>query len=236
MPSAKGPQPADRRYCPGMKSGSVPAGVLPRTRRGLETRAALVAGARAVFERDGFVNAKISDIAQSAGAATGSFYSYFANKEEIFSAVVDEMSEEMLHPRMRDVPDGDDVVAVIEAANRAYLDAYRRNAGLMAVLEQVTTINDDFRDVRRRRNAAFITRSARSIARLQAEGRADPELDPVIAARGVTGMVSRLAYQAFILKERMPFEQLVATSTRLWVNALQVRQTGTDPPSTQLSP
>jgi AcrR family transcriptional regulator len=183
-----------------------------------------VAAARDVFERDGFLNARISDIAKGAGAATGSFYTYFASKEEIFSAVMDEVSEEMLHPRMAEVPDGDDVVAVIEAANRAYLDAYRRNAGLMAVLEQVSTINDDFRDLRRRRNAAFIKRNARSIARLQAEGRADPHLDPVIAARGVTGMVSRLAYQAFILKERMPFEQLVLTSTRLWVNALQIRQ------------
>jgi AcrR family transcriptional regulator len=186
------------------------------------TRTALVAGARQVFERDGFVNAKISDIAKAGGAATGSFYTYFASKEEAFSAVMDEVREEMLHPRMGEESHGDDIVAGIEAANRAYLQAYRRNAGLMAVLEQVSTINEEFRDLRRRRNAAFIKRNARAIARLQAEGRADPELDPVIAARAVTGMVSRLAYQAFILKERMPFEELVATSTRMWVNALRI--------------
>jgi AcrR family transcriptional regulator len=184
-----------------------------------------VAAARGVFERDGFLNARISDIAAAAGSATGSFYTYFSSKEEIFSAVMDEVSEEMLHPRIGEVPDADDVIAGIEAANRVYLSAYRRNARLMAVLEQVSTINDEFRDLRRRRSAAFIKRSARSIERLQAEGRADPELDPVIAARAVTGMVSRLAYQAFILKERMPFEVLVSTSTRLWVNALQIPRT-----------
>lgn len=208
-----------------MNPGSPARKGTPRTRRGTETRAALVAGAREVFDRDGFLDAKISEIAKAAGAATGSFYTYFAGKEEIFSAVMDEVSEEMLHPRMGEVPDGDDVVAVIEAANRAYLEGYRRNAGLMAVLEQVSTINHEFRELRRRRNSAFIKRNARNIARLQAEGRADPELDPVIAARAVTGMVSRLAYQAFILKERMPFELLVSTSTRLWVNALQIPRT-----------
>jgi AcrR family transcriptional regulator len=204
-----------------MTQGSSEARV-PRTRRGLETRAGLVTAARKIFERDGFLDAKITDIPQAAGVATGSFYTYFSSKEEVFSAVMDEVSEEMLHPRMGDVPHGDDVVAAIEAANRTYLDAYRRNAALMAVLEQVSTVNEEFRELRRRRGAAFIQRNARSIKRLQAEGHADPSLDPVIAARAMTGMVSRLAYQAFILKERMPFEQLVSTSTRLWVNALRI--------------
>jgi AcrR family transcriptional regulator len=192
------------------------------TRRGRETRAALVAAAREVFERDGYLDAKIRDISQAAGTATGSFYTYFSGKEEIFSALMDQVNEEMLHPHIAEVPDGDDIVALIEAANRAYLDAYRRNAGLMAVLEQVSTINEQFRDLRRRRGAAFIRRNARNIERLQAQGHADPELDPVIAARAMTGMVSRLAYQAFILKERMPFELLVSTCTRLWVNALRI--------------
>src|SRR6188472_3064973 len=53
----------------------------PRTARGARTRAALVRGAREVFERDGLVDARIADIAAAAGVATGSFYSYFATKE-----------------------------------------------------------------------------------------------------------------------------------------------------------
>ncbi len=52
--------------------------------------------------------------------------------------------------------DRDDQVAVIEAANRAYLLAYRRNARLMRLLEQVANINDDdVRELRRLRGAAF---------------------------------------------------------------------------------
>jgi AcrR family transcriptional regulator len=195
---------------------------LPSTSRGVSKRLALIEAARQVFERDGFLDAKISDIAKAAGAATGSVYTYFDDKEQIFFAVMEQVQEEMLHPRLGDVRQGDDVVAAIEAANRSYLDVYRRNAGLMAVLEQVSTINNDFRDLRRRRGDVFVQRNSRAIQRLQAAGRADPDLDPTIAARAMTGMVSRLAYQAFILKERMPFEQLVATSTQLWVNALRI--------------
>src|SRR5690242_16840281 len=61
-------------------NGKSRSGVL--TPRGQRTRAALIAAARTVFERDGFINARITDIAETAGTAHGSFYSYFTSKEE----------------------------------------------------------------------------------------------------------------------------------------------------------
>src|ERR1700759_5640066 len=106
-------------------------GRAPVSARGAKTRRALVAAARSVFERDGFLEARIIDIAAEAGVATGSFYTYFTSKEDAFAAVVEEISEEMLPPRLHELADRDDPIAVIEAANRAYLLAYRRNARLM---------------------------------------------------------------------------------------------------------
>lgn len=76
----------------------------PRTARGARTRAALVRGAREVFERDGLVDARIADIAAAAGVATGSFYSYFATKEDALAAVLDDVTDEMLHPQVRETP------------------------------------------------------------------------------------------------------------------------------------
>jgi AcrR family transcriptional regulator len=131
----------------------------PRTARGARTRAALVAAARTVFERDGYLNARLTDITAQAKCSTGSFYTYFNNKEEIFAAVLEEAQEEMLHPHVREVTDSEDPVAVIEASNRAYLEAYERNAKLMRLLEQVATIDDNFRDLRRRRGELFAQRA-----------------------------------------------------------------------------
>jgi AcrR family transcriptional regulator len=194
----------------------------PRTARGARTRAALVAAARTVFERDGYLNARLTDIAAEAGMATGSFYTYFTGKEEVFAAVLAEVQEEMLHPHVREMTDSDDPVALIEAANRAYLLAYRRNAALMRLLEQVATIDDDVREIRRRRGQAFAERNARSIRDLQARGLADPELDPLLAAGALSSMVGRMAYSAYVGGERWDVEELVATLTRLWANALKI--------------
>ena len=195
---------------------------LPRTTRGLRTRAALVAAARRVFERDGYIDARLTDITAEARCAVGSFYTYFANKEEIFAAVLEEAKEEMLHPNVREMTGTDDPVAVIEAANRAYLEAYARNARLMRLLDQVADIDEGVRALRRRRSEAFTRRNARAIRELQVRGVADPELDALLAATALSSMVSRMAQLTFVQGEPWELDELVETLTRLWTNALRI--------------
>jgi AcrR family transcriptional regulator len=198
----------------------------PRRADAARNRAALVAGARRVFERDGYVGARITDIADEAGVAHGSFYSHFDSKPAIFAAVMAEVEEEMLHPGPALNGADADPVAVIGAANRAYLEAYRRNARLMALLEQVATVDEGFRELRRQRSATFLARNARAVRRLQRAGVADPELDPDLTSLALSTMVSRSAYAAFVLGDPpADIEPLAGTLTRLWVNALRIRRT-----------
>jgi AcrR family transcriptional regulator len=195
----------------------------PRTARGARTRAALVSAARTVFERDGYLNARLTDITAEAKCSTGSFYTYFTNKEEIFAAVLDQAQEEMLHPHVREMmTDSDDPTALIEASNRAYLVAYQRNAKLMGLLEQVANIDDDVRELRRKRGAAFAERNARSIRDLQDRGLADPDVDALLAASALSSMVGRMAYSVYVLGDDWSLEDLVSTLTRLWANALRI--------------
>ena len=208
---------------------ALPSRQPPATPRGARTRAALISAARAVFERDGYLDSKLADITKEARCATGSFYTYFANKEEIFAAVLEQAQEDMMHPGMGRVSNADDPYAVLEASNRAYLEAYRRNAKLMALLEQVSHVDPEFSKFRMRRADAFIRRNARGIADLQERGIADSDVDPLLASRALSGMVSRLAYGVFTLdegdvadSEPVEFETLVATVTRLWDNALRI--------------
>jgi len=201
---------------------AAPAREPPRSPRGERTRAKLVAAARAVFERDGYLDARLVDITSEARTAAGSFYTYFANKEEIFAAVLGEVQEEMLHPHVRALAGSEDPVAVIEASNRAYLLAYQRNARLMRLLEQVAAIDDNVRELRRRRGRTFVERNARSIRELQARGLADPDVDPLLAATALSAMVGRMAYTTYVIGEECDLEQLVTTLTRLWANALRI--------------
>lgn len=195
----------------------------PRTKRGERTRTALIAAARQVFERDGYLDAKITDISKAAGTASGSFYTYFDSKEEVFAAVVEQVQEEMLHPHVRERSGVTDPRDLIEAANREYLLAYKRNARLMAVFEEVALVDEEFRRLRIARSRAFVQRNAKMIRELQESGQASADLDPVITAQALSVMVSRMAYSAFVHHQRIAFEKLVRTLTQLWVNALQLK-------------
>jgi AcrR family transcriptional regulator len=201
---------------------------LPATERGLRTRAALVAAARKVFERMGYLDARLIDITRAAKCSAGTFYTYFSSKEEIFAAVLEVAQEDMLHPGMPHVATEDDPAAIIEASNRAYLQAYKRNAKLMGLLEQVANIDSEFRELRNLRSNAFVRRNARSIGKLQANGQADADLDPLLASRALSGMMSRFAFGHFVTREDRDDtpvttdEDVVQIVTRLWVNALRI--------------
>lgn len=199
---------------------------LPTTERGLRTRSTLIAAARRVFETSGYLDTRLVDITTEAHCSSGTFYTYFSSKEEIFAAVLEVAQEDMMHPGMPHVPEADDPAAVVAASNRAYFEAYQRNSKLMGLLEQVANIDPEFRVLRQRRAEAFIDRNARSIESLQRRGLADPELDPLLASRALSGMVSRLAFGHFVAGDDtdrpVDLDELTYTATRLWVNALRI--------------
>jgi hypothetical protein len=58
--------------------------------------------------------------------------------------------------------------------NQAHSQA-RAPGRLMALLEQVATVDESFRELRRQRSAAFLARNARAVRRLQRAGLADPD-------------------------------------------------------------
>jgi AcrR family transcriptional regulator len=184
-----------------------------------------VRSARAVFERDGFLKARIVDICAEAGIATGSFYTYFKTKEDAFAAVMAEVHEETLHPRLTAIAGSNDPRAVIDAANRAYLRGYRRNARLMTVIEQVALIDERFLQLRLKRAHTFAERNAAAIARLQARGLADPTLDPFGTAHAMNAMVSRMASLVFVYGFDMSFDALAEMLLQLWTNALRIPAT-----------
>ncbi|MEU4317616.1 TetR/AcrR family transcriptional regulator [Nocardia fluminea] len=199
---------------------------LPVTQRGLRTRASLIAAARKVFERLGYLDTRLVDITKAAKCSAGTFYTYFASKEEVFAAVLEVAQEDMMHPGTPRVADDGDPAQIIEASNRAYFQAYERNAELMGLLEQVASIDPEFGKLRRDRGEAFIARNARSIEDLQERGLADVELDPILASRALSGMVSRIAYNHFVVGyregESASLDEVIYTATRLWVNALRI--------------
>lgn len=69
----------------------------PRTARGIETRARLLAAAERVFAEHGYHEASVSRITDRAGAGQGTFYLYFDSKLDIFNELVEDLNHRVRH-------------------------------------------------------------------------------------------------------------------------------------------
>jgi AcrR family transcriptional regulator len=67
----------------------------PRTARGERTRRKILDAARTEFGTRGFADTGITEITRTAKVALGTFYTYFDSKEEVFRALVQDMSEQV---------------------------------------------------------------------------------------------------------------------------------------------
>src|SRR4051812_49647592 len=108
----------------------------PRSSKGARTRARLLTAAKEIFEENGFLEARISDIAERAGLSHGSYYHYFDSKEQIFREVADIQEALLTAPPER--ADGAEPQELSELdrilrANRRYLQRYRDNGTIMGV-------------------------------------------------------------------------------------------------------
>jgi AcrR family transcriptional regulator len=176
-----------------------------------------------VFERDGFLDARIADIAETAQLAIGSFYHYFDSKEQIFREIAGLQEARLTAPE----PSADQRIedgspwGRIRQANRRYLERYRDEAALMGVIEQVSRYDEHVNAARFATMKHFVERAEPAIRRLQEQGLADSRLDPRFASDALGAMVARFAELWLVQGYReYDFEQAVDQLTLLWGNAL----------------
>ncbi len=211
------------------RQGEKPSG--PRSRKGMETRARLVAAAKGVFEEDGFLDARVSDIADRAGLSHGSFYHYFGSKEEVFREVAAAVDERLSSPLNGVIHGtGTSPQQRIRDAMRQHLTIYREEARIMGVVEQVSRFDAKVGQARFDRHRHYLDQMAASIASLQRRGVIGPTLDPQIVAAGCGSMTYRFPEMWFVqgLFE-CDFETGVEQLTRIFLRALGLPD---EPPET----
>ena len=199
----------------------------PRSRKGALTRARLLDAAKEVFEENGFLEARISDIAERGGLSHGSFYHYFDSKEQVFREVAE--AQEALLTAPPDAAEPFDANASdfdrLRRANLRYLERYRQNSRIMGVIEEVSRYDEHVNAVRMQRQKHFATRAERAIRRLQDSGDADPSIEPEIAALALGAMVARVA-ELWLVEHWADYdiETVADQLTRLWANAIRLHQ------------
>src|SRR3954469_4069992 len=93
-----------------------------REERKAQNRAKLLEAARKVFAEKGYGAATARDIVRETDLATGTFYNYFESKEEVFTALLEELSEQARKAVRAGRREGDTIEERVENGYRAYFE------------------------------------------------------------------------------------------------------------------
>lgn len=206
--------------------GDKPTG--PRSRKGERTRARIIEAAKAVFEEQGFLDARITDISERAELSHGSFYHYFDSKEDVFLEVA--AAQELRFSRnsilgsdLAETSFAASIVDGLRVALRSFLEEYRAEARIISVIDQVSRYHEPVREIRQQRFTDYLHQAEGAIAELQRHGLADADLDPAIVATVLIAMVTRFA-ELWLAQGTLEidFDHGVEQLLRLCTNALQL--------------
>jgi AcrR family transcriptional regulator len=93
-----------------------------------KTKGAVVKAARRIFGERGFAVTTMDDIASGARVAKGAVYHHFKTKEELFGAVFDQVSRDLVVEIDRIARTEKDVLSAIAAGTEAYFAACSKGA------------------------------------------------------------------------------------------------------------
>lgn len=140
MASGQGKVPASR--VPG-SGEAASAGKEPRTARGRKTLRAILDAAAVEFGEKGFHEGSISGITRRAGVALGSFYTYFDSKDDVFRALVRDMSEQVrehVAPALKDAPGQ---IAAEQAALLAFIRFARTHKEIYRIIDEAEFVDPE---------------------------------------------------------------------------------------------
>jgi AcrR family transcriptional regulator len=118
-------------------------GKTPRTARGEKTLRRLLEAAAIEFGARGYHDAAITGITQRAGVALGTFYTYFESKEEVFRALVRDMSRGVRHHVAEAVKDAPDRLAAERIGLAAFIAFVREHRELYRIIEESQFVAPD---------------------------------------------------------------------------------------------
>jgi len=198
---------------------AVSADKAPRTERGRRTVRKLLEAAAQEFGQRGFHEAAITGITQRAGVALGTFYTYFESKEELFRALVRDMSQATRAHVAEAVRDAPDRLAAERIGLAAFIAFTRRHPELYRIIEEAQFVAED---VYREHYLTFVEGYRRNLAAAGARGEVAEGPDE-LRAWALIGMSVFLGMRYGIWNEDLSPEQVADGAIDLVSDGLRRR-------------
>jgi AcrR family transcriptional regulator len=172
--------------------GAVLVSVAAKPSRGDRTRQRLLDAGEQVFAAKGFHGARVDDIVKLADASHGTFYLYFANKDDLFNGLAQEVAADMVRHAgtLGTVTPDDAGRTVLREWLTGFSDRYVQHSAVIRAWTEAETAGDSVGAVGERLLESFGATLSAAVAR-STELRGN---EAVIAGAALLAMIERLHY------------------------------------------
>jgi AcrR family transcriptional regulator len=186
------------------------------------TRESILAAAAEHFAEHGYAGTTVADVAEHAGVSLGTVYQYFRDRADLVAALVHRSMQVMLE-RADTTWRAAEGEAGLHRIILNFITSYTEVAALAGVWEEVTHIDEELADLRRRLGRAFTSRVEKELRRAAGAGEVRDDVAPELAARALTGMVDRYCYVTYVFDPPSRVPSAAASATvlaKLWAGAI----------------
>jgi AcrR family transcriptional regulator len=170
-----------------------PVRLVKATPKGRATDAAFRDSARAIFARDGYLTATVSDIAAEAGKSEATFYNYYTSKADLLGALAEDFHAETTRLAQRSYRTGRAPQEALREAVAGFWQTYAERRGELIGIFQAAMFDAEFAgrwlDIR----ARAMHNIAREIRHAQLRGYC-PGVDPELTASALSAMLEQFCY------------------------------------------
>ncbi len=174
----------------------------PEAFRGTSKRERILRAAVDVFAEHGYFNAKVAQIAKSAGVADGTIYLYFDGKEDLLITIFREHTRNYLHALEQRLANVNDSEERLRIAVRHHLETLGRDRALAVVSQVELRHSLKFMSLFSQEEIAdYLIVIRKIVEHGQAEGTFRRNIHPQLVAKAIFGVLDEMV-TSWMLSEK----------------------------------
>jgi len=191
----------------------VPAQERELRAQGKKTMRKLLDAAMTVFEKRGYHAARVDDIVKVAKTSHGTFYLYFANKEDLFRTLTTDVAEEMtlLSESLAPVGANDEGYREIRQWLGRFADIYEHYGPVIRAWTEAETDGTEFGRI----GTSVLNAFTRTLVARIGDSTGAGGLDPQVAALAMVAMIERFNYYRLSRELEIDREEMLDTTASI---------------------
>lgn len=209
--------PATKKISPAPKRAATKVALLPGTATKSERRReAILAHATELFDRKGYLNTSLDDVAQAVGLTREALYYYYRNRSEILLAIIEPQAAGLINGLKAIVDGAAPPAEKLRLAVRNHLERFDLHCLEMTITlrDGVMGTGDPVRGAMARIWKQYERMWIALVAQGQASGAFSKSGDPKMVAFGILGMCNWLA-RWYDPKKKTSIDEIIRTFSDL---------------------